>query len=623
MAPFEYLGPYKLGEMLGRGGMGSVYAAVHAKSGDKVAVKVIEQSVADDMRFRVRFTGEIETLKRLHHKSIVRIIGTGEEDDLLFYVMELVDGESLQSRLRREKRLSWQATIDIAIQVCSALKHAHDIGAFHRDLKPANLILTNDATVKLVDFGIAKLFGFGEPTVAGSILGTADYMAPEQADGRPTTPRTDLYSLGSVMYAMLAGRPPFTGKRLTDVIQSLKRDRPVPLDLICPDVPEALVELVHELLEKDPDDRPPTALAVMKRLQAMRAGLQREMTLNQDAQPTKLGKAPEEFDRRPGDDPDDRDSAFGSLTGLTSEGHTASDKPGTIATDDRSMTNRATPDDLTIESLSTRARHSTNVAPNAATSPGTKAGKTHYQALEPPRKSESAFASQHHEHSSNWINYLSVAGMIAILAGGVALFAWSVRTPSADQMYDQLLAADRDGDTLAEQALIKQFVNHYPDDRRLDTVMELSAAVELEQHLRRLRTKANRAGGTEQLDPAEQAFMDAMALRGRRPSLAIEQLQQWINVFGHESAATGYSIRVMKNFVDEEVKRLRSSQEQTVKMDSRVEDLRNRILWGKDNLNQADQRALLEGIIELYRRKTWADSAVQLAQRELAALANQ
>ena len=155
----EFLGPYQLGELLGRGGMGSVYAGVHGKSGQRVAVKLISPHVSDEMRFRRRFDAEIETLKRLRHDNIVQLIGYGEEQGQLFYSMELVEGESLQKRVRREKRLEWLPTIDIAIQVCSALKHAHDIGVIHRDLKPANLILTESDQVKLVDFGIAKIFG--------------------------------------------------------------------------------------------------------------------------------------------------------------------------------------------------------------------------------------------------------------------------------------------------------------------------------------------------------------------------------------------------------------------------------------------------------------------------------
>ena len=176
----EFLGPYRIGKVLGRGGMGTVFSAVHEKTKEPVAVKLIADHVADEMRFRRRFDAEIKTLKRLRHPGIVQLIGYGEEKGHLFYSMELVEGETLQKRIRREKRLGWMLTLDIAIQICAALKHAHDFGVIHRDLKPANLIMTHDDKVKLVDFGVAKIFGSGEHTAVGSVMGTADYMAPNR-----------------------------------------------------------------------------------------------------------------------------------------------------------------------------------------------------------------------------------------------------------------------------------------------------------------------------------------------------------------------------------------------------------------------------------------------------------
>jgi serine/threonine protein kinase len=152
MPPFEFLGPYRIGKPLGRGGMGTVFAAVHVKTGEKVAVKLISAHVADEKRFRRRFDDEVKTLQQLKHKNIVRLIGFGEEEGQLFYSMELVEGETLQQWVRREKKVSWLPAINIAIEVCAALKHAHDFGVIHRDLKPANLMLAADNGVKLVDW---------------------------------------------------------------------------------------------------------------------------------------------------------------------------------------------------------------------------------------------------------------------------------------------------------------------------------------------------------------------------------------------------------------------------------------------------------------------------------------
>ncbi len=174
------------------------------------------------MRFRRRFASEIETLTRLTHPNIVKAIGFGEEQGLLFYSMEFVDGHSLQDHLRQYKRLDWTEVIEIGIEVSAALKHAHDIGIVHRDLKPANLMLTRDGHVKLTDFGIAKLFGSDDMTVVGSVIGTADFMPPEQAEGKSVTVRSDFYSLGSVLYALLAGRAPFAGKSVPEVLYAVR-----------------------------------------------------------------------------------------------------------------------------------------------------------------------------------------------------------------------------------------------------------------------------------------------------------------------------------------------------------------------------------------------------------------
>jgi serine/threonine protein kinase len=277
MVPFEHLGPYRIGEPIGRGGMGSVFQAVHEKTGEEVAVKVIASSVSDDMRFRRRFEDEIRTLIKLKHPNIVSIIGSGEEHGQLFYSMELVKGESLQQRLRREKRLAWPFVLDMAIDICSALKHAHNFGVTHRDLKPANLLITTDGSPKLVDFGIAKIFGNTDQTAYGAILGTADFMAPEQAGEGPITSKTDLYALGNVLYACFAGRAPFGGRTMTRILEAMRTETPTPLDLVAPDVPSEIVQLVHDLLEKSPEDRPPTALATMNRMKAIRAGLMRQI----------------------------------------------------------------------------------------------------------------------------------------------------------------------------------------------------------------------------------------------------------------------------------------------------------------------------------------------------------
>ena len=282
------LGPYEIASRLGRGGMGAVYEAIDTTSGDSVAVKVLASHLADDPGLRARFDAEIDALKNLRHPGIVRLLAFGEQDDQPFFAMELVRGKSLEQILRSGRRFTWRETVAVALEVTRALKAAHDNGIVHRDLKPANLLVadpppgvadplasaatdggTDRVTVKLADFGIAKLFGGVAHTALGHVVGTAEYMAPEQAAGRPLDHRADLYALGLVMFAMLTGSPPFRGTQLTEVIDKQRRAIPPRVASLVPDVPVELDDLIARLLSKDPAQRPASALALGRLLSAI------------------------------------------------------------------------------------------------------------------------------------------------------------------------------------------------------------------------------------------------------------------------------------------------------------------------------------------------------------------
>lgn len=618
MAAFEFLGPYRIRQEIGRGGMGTVYEATHEKTGQRVAVKLISSTVADDVKFRRRFAAEVETLKRLRHPGIVQLIGYGEEDGHLFYVMELVEGESLQQRIRRERRLQWLPALEIAIQVATALKHAHDIGVIHRDLKPANLLITTDGTVKLVDFGIAKIFGSVEQTVAGSVLGTADYMAPEQADSRSITPRTDLYALGSVMYAMFAGRPPFSGKRLTEVIDSLKRERPVPLDLINPDLPEEIVSLIDDLLEKDPGDRPPTALAVLNRLKAIRVGLQRQQTLSADTSQTVGGDQPPEAGLTSG--------GRRAGTGVLGDDATSASGPHTHPTDPSTDSSSppesplppvppGSPDDVTVVSQGAPDRGDVGEEDFELRKPT----RSHFQSVDTSGGRVSVFDSQPQHEPFGWWQALSVAGLVLFLIAGLAVIVYAFRTPSADQLHSEIRAAEAADDLRDAEPLIRQFLETYPDDPRAGDLEALEDLVAMDQFLSRLRGKAHRPGGAEGLAAAEQTFLEAMELRQRAPGRAEQQLRAWLAVHAPPGATLAPTIRRMASIARREISELRSKAS-AGKNDPRVEALVDRIAWGRANLSKPQLRDLLSGIRQLYGSKQWAAPAVAHAESELAAL---
>lgn len=261
------VGPYLIVEKIGAGGMGSVYLGHLPDSAEQVAIKVLPASLAHEEGFVERFGREIDSMKRLSNPHIVKLIDSGVDNGTYYYSMEYVPGETLTHLLRREKKVPWQQAIQIALQICLALKAAHDAGIIHRDLKPSNLLINPEGQVKLTDFGVAQVFAADRLTVTGGIVGTAEFMSPEQAQGKRANKQSDLYSLGAVLYALVCGRPPFTGATAVDVLQKHRFGRFDAPRLVNPEIPSWLEEIIVQLLEKDPEKRFPDAFVVMRRLE--------------------------------------------------------------------------------------------------------------------------------------------------------------------------------------------------------------------------------------------------------------------------------------------------------------------------------------------------------------------
>jgi len=267
----EVVGPYRIERRLGAGGMGNVYLGIHTDTGLEAAVKVLPASIAREEGFAERFSREIHVLRQLSSRHIVALYQDGATSEgSLYYAMEFVDGPTLTAEIQSRRRIPWSEVLELALQAATALKAAHAAGVIHRDLKPSNLMLTRNRTLKLADFGVASLFASSRLTQTGSVVGTAEYMSPEQARGQRATPRSDLYSLGAVLYAMLTGRPPFSGSTTGEILQKHQFgqfDRP---SRFVPAIPRLLDDLVCQLLEKDPAKRPADALVVMRRLEQIR-----------------------------------------------------------------------------------------------------------------------------------------------------------------------------------------------------------------------------------------------------------------------------------------------------------------------------------------------------------------
>jgi serine/threonine protein kinase len=252
-----------LGESLGTGTVGDVFRAKIKSTGDLVAVKFLQKAVSADELVRARFRREIAILERLRHPHIIHYFGDGERDGQLFYAMEILDGGNVSDLLQRYDRLNWAEVASIARQVCSALQHAHNFGIIHRDLKPSNLFLTLEASVKLGDFGIARDTNSADLTNQGLTVGTNSYMSPEQIRGDDNlTGKADLYSLGCVLFEMLTGHKPYEGRNFASLFEQHLFKDPPRVEEHVPDVPQPICDIVLQLLQKDPNDRPFNARTV-------------------------------------------------------------------------------------------------------------------------------------------------------------------------------------------------------------------------------------------------------------------------------------------------------------------------------------------------------------------------
>src|ERR1700674_5552019 len=266
--PGRRLGPYEILSAIGAGGMGEVYKARDTRLDRVVAIKVLPAHLADRPELRERFDREAKTIASLNHPHICTLHDTGHQDETDFLVMEYLEGETLAQRLLKGP-LPIQQVLQYAIEIADALDKAHRKGITHRDLKPGNIMLTKTGT-KLLDFGLAKLKQHVAPatvslselptaidplTAHGAIVGTLQYMAPEQLEGKEVDARTDIFAFGVVVYEMATGKRAFEGKTQASVIGAILKDDPTPISSLQPMTPPALDRLMKKCLAKDPEER--------------------------------------------------------------------------------------------------------------------------------------------------------------------------------------------------------------------------------------------------------------------------------------------------------------------------------------------------------------------------------
>ena len=247
---------YELVSRIAIGGMGEVWKANDSVIGRHVAIKILKEEYLGDPGFRERFRTEAKNAALVNHEGIANVFDYGEEDGSAYLVMELVPGEALSTVLEREKILPASRVLAIVAQTAAALHQAHLAGLVHRDIKPGNLLITPDGTVKITDFGIARLADQVPLTATGQVMGTVQYLAPEQAGGKPASPSTDIYSLGIVAYEALAGKRPFRGESQVAIAMAQIKETPPELPS---SIPEPVRRLVMSCMAKKPEGRPASA----------------------------------------------------------------------------------------------------------------------------------------------------------------------------------------------------------------------------------------------------------------------------------------------------------------------------------------------------------------------------
>lgn len=598
----EQLGPYRIGKQLGKGGMGTVYAGEDVDSGRRVAIKVLNPQLAVAEGFRDRFEAEIESLKKLRHPAIVRLYGYGEQDGCLYYSMELVEGSTLDRQIRAGREFGWQEVTRIGVQIAKALKHAHDHGVIHRDIKPANLLVDAEGQVKLSDFGIARVFGGNQLTAAGGILGTAEYMSPEQASGLPLDPRCDQYSLGCVLYALLAGRPPFRATGLPELLQLQRFAEPEPVSSFAPAVPEELERIIRQLLSKESTDRFRNALVLARRLEAMDKALTRHT-----AEASEEGVASDHGQRR------------ADWNGLAETLQTGTGEGAAVGVPKDSHDEAET-------ALSVGA-----IGPALAAVPTETENR--FTTIEEAEQREQ-FGQR--EPRLQTLVQGSVLLIALLLLASVVWYA--TRPRSADDLAADITAAaakDRGDALLQVGGVIDEFLRRFPDDPRAEQIARSQQRVRLLESERRLQSRARRGDPLDGLTPGEQLYVEAFRLARTDLEDGLAKFEALIDLYqavatgsqgrsegpmASRDAATDATYLDLVTLATQQVERLRLEIDRKAMAHRELLEARMREASRLRGSDPAKAMRIWQGVVRLYGDKPWARDLVMQARSELTAM---
>jgi len=283
------IGTYKIEQKLGEGGMGAVYKGVDTMLDREVAIKALKPELASQTAVVERFRSEAITLAKLHHPNIATLYSLFRQGDELYMVLEYVRGETLDEIMQRRGALTAEEVMPAFCQILDGINHAHTVGIIHRDIKPANIVMTENGTPKVLDFGIARLLGTNRMTRAGSIIGTLEYMSPEQVKGLETDARSDTYALGMMLYEVLTGHAPFETENEFELMKLQTECLPITPRSIKPSISEEIEAAIMRAIQKDPDARFQTAGEFRRSLVA--TGLAEPVVVRHVAQPAQTATA--------------------------------------------------------------------------------------------------------------------------------------------------------------------------------------------------------------------------------------------------------------------------------------------------------------------------------------------
>jgi serine/threonine protein kinase len=592
----EKLGPYEFLGLLGRGGMGSVYRGRHQETGEIHAVKVLAQNVSHEDHFRGRFESEIQALIKLDHPNIVRILSYGQEDGNLFFAMELVEGKSLFQLQKKGHRFDWRDILSIAKETSKGLRHAHDRGIIHRDLKPGNLMMPidkdgNQGQIKITDFGIAKRFGSSQNT-GDNVLGTMDFMSPEQAKGQPVTIRSDLYSLGTVMFTLMSGKPPFSANSVEESLRNLTRVPAPHISNVVPDVPKEIDLLIQKLMAKRPDDRIQTAQALIHQIERT------EDLLLECSQAQTVHADPD----------DQRDETFEVA------------QPGDVAT--RANTGTGKQKKITApESAAEPTVEFTEVDSNKNISGSTAREIDYFNTVTDQIRKRDGIEKQDDSilHQRGFLPIVLSLVVVVALAG-FGIYQTS-RPPKAEDLYAEIEGAVNIPHIVLKE--IDQFLEFYPNDERAGKVQELQQIGQAIQHYQRLSNKlsvrANMSGENRMTD-MERQFMEIVDLTDEDRELASAKMAAFVTVHENDSELSPRDQDCLK-----------AAKGYRIKIDN---DTRAQVLWNLQKIRSAMKLAatvsdpaqavpMYQSILELYGDIDWGLSSAGDEGRRLMQVAKE